>query len=219
MTTKVTQSVIAEELLDLLDPPGTAKVHFGTAAPTGYAFLFGQAISRTTYPKLFSAYGTTHGVGDGSTTFNLPDVRGRAVFGDDNMGGTAANRITSGVSGINGTVVGATGGSEALHGHAHTQQGTFTSGTESANHTHTDSGHAHNVVTPGGGGSLRLVNDSSGTGGIAGGLIDTGYANLGTQSANHTHNTTISGNTTTVGSGSSQNMPPAIIGGWIVRLC
>jgi microcystin-dependent protein len=70
---------------------------------------FGQAISRTVYSTLFTAIGTTYGVGDGSTTFLLPDMRGRVVAGQDDMGGTSANRIDNAV---NGDTLGAAGGSQ-----------------------------------------------------------------------------------------------------------
>lgn len=49
-------------------------------------WLEGQAVSRTTYASLFSIYGTTYGAGDGSTTFNLPDFRNRAIWGADGFG-------------------------------------------------------------------------------------------------------------------------------------
>lgn len=65
----------------------------GSAAPAGWLLCYGQAISRTTYATLFLAIGTTFGVGDGSATFNLPDLRGRVASGADNMGGTAAGRM------------------------------------------------------------------------------------------------------------------------------
>jgi len=85
---------------------------FGTAAPnSSFAFPFGQALSRTTYATLFSLTSTTFGVGDGSTTFNLPDLRGRVPAGKDNMGGSTASRLTSTWS-TDGTVLGGTGGSE-----------------------------------------------------------------------------------------------------------
>jgi len=60
------------------------------------------------------------GIGDGTTTFNLPDLRGRAPFGRDDMNGTAASRLTTGVSGIRGTRLGAAGGDERMHQHTHT---------------------------------------------------------------------------------------------------
>ena len=52
------------------------------------------AVSRTEYANLFARIGTAWGVGDGSTTFNLPDYRGRVIVGADNMGGSSANVIT-----------------------------------------------------------------------------------------------------------------------------
>lgn len=63
--------------------------------PSGWLICDGSAVSRTTYATLFTAIGTTYGVGNGSTTFNVPDLRGRIVGGKDDMGGSAANRITN----------------------------------------------------------------------------------------------------------------------------
>jgi microcystin-dependent protein len=57
-------------------PAGTVIFYAKNSAPTGYLKANGAAISRTTYSALFSAIGTTFGVGDGSTTFNVPDMRG-----------------------------------------------------------------------------------------------------------------------------------------------
>jgi microcystin-dependent protein len=96
-------------------PLATGLPYFGTSAPNSkFAFPFGQAISRTTYANLFTLFGITYGAGDGSTTFNLPDLRGRALFGKDDMGGTAANRVTGGGSGIDGTTLGAAGGTQSV---------------------------------------------------------------------------------------------------------
>jgi microcystin-dependent protein len=70
--------------------------YWGTTAPnSAFAFAYGQAISRSTYSSLFALVSTTFGVGDGSTTFNLPDKRGRASAGVDNMGGVSASRLTT----------------------------------------------------------------------------------------------------------------------------
>jgi len=66
----------------------------GHTPPTGWFLCFGQAVSRSTYANLFTAIGTTYGVGDGTTTFNLPDLRGRTIAGQDDMGGSAASRLT-----------------------------------------------------------------------------------------------------------------------------
>lgn len=60
---------------------GSAKLFFGNTEPNGYKFLNGQALSRTEYSELFSLIGTTYGSGDGTTTFNLPDMGGRVPVG------------------------------------------------------------------------------------------------------------------------------------------
>ena len=58
-------------------PSGAGVDWYGASLPSGYLWADGSAVSRTTYASLFAAIGTTHGVGDGSSTFNLPDKRGR----------------------------------------------------------------------------------------------------------------------------------------------
>jgi microcystin-dependent protein len=100
--------------------------YWGSTAPSGWLLCYGQAVSRTTYAKLFAKISTTYGTGDGSTTFNLPDKRGRVTAGKDDMGGSSANRLTNQSGGLNGDTLGGTGGSEThtltdaempLHGH------------------------------------------------------------------------------------------------------
>jgi microcystin-dependent protein len=71
----------------------------GAEAPTGWLLCDGSAVSRTAYAGLFAAIGEAFGAGDGSGTFNLPDLRGRAVFSPDAMGGTAAGRLDGGALG------------------------------------------------------------------------------------------------------------------------
>lgn len=125
-----------------LVPVGAMLEFTGPSAPSGFVFPVGQAVSRTTYATYFAMVGTTYGAGDGSTTFNVPDLRGRVTAGVDNMGGVAAGRIGSVVT-DSGTIVGATlgsvGGSSThalttseIPSHTHT-------GTTSSNgaHTHT----------------------------------------------------------------------------------
>ncbi|MGE0536634.1 MAG: phage tail protein [Pirellulales bacterium] len=75
-------------------PTGSLMMWTTNTAPTGWFLCYGQAVSRTTYSALFAVVGTTFGSGDGSTTFNLPDFRGRMPLGKDNMGGSSANRVT-----------------------------------------------------------------------------------------------------------------------------
>lgn len=94
-------------------PLGGGMDYWGTTAPSSaFVFPYGQAISRTTYATAFTLFGTTYGVGDGSTTFNIPDLRGRVRAGKDDMGGTSANRLTDANDGLDGDTLGDTGGGE-----------------------------------------------------------------------------------------------------------
>lgn len=71
-------------------PIGAGCDYYGVTAPSGYMFADGSAISRTNYAELFSIIGTTYGIGDGSTTFNLPDKRERVsvMYKSDSTKGT-----------------------------------------------------------------------------------------------------------------------------------
>lgn len=94
-------------------PIGGSIDFWGTAAPnSSFALMYGQAISRSTYGALFASIGTTYGAGDGTNTFNLPDLRGRVTAGKDDMGGSVANRLSSSFI-TNPTTLGGTGGSES----------------------------------------------------------------------------------------------------------
>jgi microcystin-dependent protein len=62
-------------------PAGSMQMWPTATAPTGYLLCAGAAVSRTTYAALYAVIGTTYGVGDGTTTFNVPDLRGRSPFG------------------------------------------------------------------------------------------------------------------------------------------
>jgi microcystin-dependent protein len=116
-------------------PTGIIVPFAGAAAPTGWLLCYGQAVSRTTYATLFGVTSTTYGVGDGSTTFNVPDLRGRVIAGKDDMGGVAATRLTSATITGGALTLGKAGGEER-------HQLTIT---ELANHNHslTDPGHVH----------------------------------------------------------------------------
>ena len=116
-------------------PVGTISPYAGTdiSTPAGWLFCAGQAVSRTTYAALYAVLGTVYGAGDGSTTFNVPDLRGRVVAGKDDMLGTAQNRITSAGSGITGTTLGASGG---LQTHTLTEA-------QIPSHTHIQNAHGH----------------------------------------------------------------------------
>lgn len=118
----------------------------GAAAPEGWMLCYGQAVSRTAYAHLFSVIGTAFGAGDGTTTFNLPDLRGRVPGGKDDMGGTAAGRLTTAGSGVNGAALGGAGGAQT-HTLTTAQMPAHAHGVTDPTHTHTvyDPGHSHSV--------------------------------------------------------------------------
>ncbi len=114
----------------LLMPVGALLPYAGFAAPGGYLLCDGSAVSRTTYADLFSSLSTIYGVGNGTTTFNLPDLRGKMTLG------------------VNGShVLGSTGGAETntlslMQIPAHTHSGT-TDAAGLHSHTVNDPGHSH----------------------------------------------------------------------------
>jgi microcystin-dependent protein len=84
----VTLAKLAAEVADRLLPAGTIAATARSTASTGWLLCEGQAVSRTgATAALFAAIGTTYGAGDGSTTFNLPDLRGRVPVGVDGAAG------------------------------------------------------------------------------------------------------------------------------------
>jgi len=89
-----------------LTPPGVVLPYAGSSAPTNWLLCDGSAVSRTTYADLFTAISTTYGAGDGTTTFNLPDMKGRIPAGKE----ATATRLTSGAGGVDGGTLGAVGG-------------------------------------------------------------------------------------------------------------
>lgn len=133
------------------DTPGVTKETYNPVAPNGWLIEAGQAISRTTYARLFEHFGTTFGVGDGSSTFNIPDSRGRVAVALDNQGGVDAGRLAA------ANALGGTGGEE-LHTLTTAElpaapvsinpPATAVTGTtdiENATHVHRESGRTGNV--------------------------------------------------------------------------
>lgn len=187
-------------------PIGSIQDFAGTSVPNGWLLAYGQAISRTTYSELFSVIGTTFGIGDGSTTFNLPDLRGRVGIGRDDMGGAAASRITAGgAPGIDGTAMGAAGGAQE-HTLTSTQSGT-------ANH-----GHAHTLSAAAGGGHSHTIPEWGAGGGTDYFQVQASGNGSGTPQttstvSDHTH--TLSGAITNHAGASAAaahtNVQPAII--------
>ena len=96
--------------------PIGGMLDYVSSTPPNSAFVlpYGQAISRTTYAALYAICGTTFGTGDGVTTFNVPDLRGRIRVGKDDMGGSAASRVTTAGSSIDGATIGSAGGAQTV---------------------------------------------------------------------------------------------------------
>jgi microcystin-dependent protein len=147
----VTLAKLVAAVQQALVPAGAVQPFAMNSAPSGWLAADGAAVSRTDYAALFSAISTTYGAGDGSTTFNLPDLRGYFVRGS----GTNSDGSASGTFGAK------QGGSIINHTHS------GTTSTESADHTHTFN------VTSGGesvqhGHSMPAVVTSANTGSGAG---------------------------------------------------
>lgn len=184
-------------------PVGFIKPFAGAVAPIGWFLCDGSLISRITYGRLFATIGTFFGIGDGATTFALPDCRGRLLVGRDNMG-EAAGRITIAGSGINGEVVGSTGGTETV-ALTHDNFPSFEAVTNTTGaHTHTSGPSSLRRNASGSGGGNNL-----GASGSAGSLITFTAQSAG----EHTH-------TYTVNAGSPNtphnNVQPSIIMNMII---
>jgi microcystin-dependent protein len=152
--------------------------YWGPTAPnSAFAFPFGQAISRTTYAALFALTGTNFGSGDGSTTFNLPDLRGRVAAKVDNMGGAAANRLPGFTINATGGAASVALGAANLPPHPHGAS----SGVENVPHFHNLNGGAPIPVPTG------FANVPVGTGATVG----VSYVNVGTgtsvEGSQHNH--------------------------------
>lgn len=92
-TARTNLGVYSTSQSDELFPVGSVVALARSTAPTGYLKANGALVSRTTYATLFTAIGTTWGVGDGSTTFALPDLRGEFIRGWDDGRGIDAGRV------------------------------------------------------------------------------------------------------------------------------
>lgn len=124
--TDVSDQAASTAFVQNLIPPGVVFPYAGPLPPAGWLLCDGSAVSRTTYARLFAAIGTVYGTGDGSTTFNLPELRGEFLRALDNGRGVDTGRTLG------------TAQSEMEGPHAHPIQGlfntnqTFTPGSASA---------------------------------------------------------------------------------------
>ena len=188
-------------------PAGMIFPYAGSSIPTGgYLFCAGQAVSRSTYADLFTAIGTTYGTGDGSSTFNLPDLRGRVIAGQDDMEGSSANRLTNQTGGLDGDTLGATGGSET---HVLTEA-------QLASHTH-----SVNSVTIGTLAPNTTGQNTPNSGGILGQALDINNGNLSTSTSSFINGIGTNSHTASLantGSGSAHNnVQPTIVLNYVIK--
>lgn len=178
-------------------PAGTVVDFAGAAVPTGWLICAGQALSRTDFPDLFAAIGTTYGAPSGAT-FNLPDTRGRVVAGRDVDSSGFADRLTT----PNSRNLGAAGGDQAvtltetqMPSHTHSVTG---STNEAGAHTHTYNG-------------ANVVSAQPGSEGVRG-------AGSGATSSAGQHSHTISvAAANTGGSAAHPNVQPTIVMAKIIK--
>ncbi len=178
-------------------PLGAGLDYWGATVPnSSFVFPVGQAISRTTYSALFTMIGTTHGSGDGSTTFNLPDKTGRVSA----MKEASATRLTSTYFGGNSVNIGAVGGSEshtltAAQIPAHTHPSTLN-----------DPGHTHSytVIVP-----ISVLQPGGSAGSASSSASTTGSSTTGV---------TITNAANTGGGGAHPVVQPTIICNYIMRI-
>jgi hypothetical protein len=199
--------------VDAAMPTGVVMPYVGSAAPAGWLLMagtIGDATSGATnranadtiniYTLIWTAMADAQAPVSGGRgasaaadfaahkAIALPDMRGRTAFGKDNMGGSAANRVTSGISGVAGTTLGAVGGDERMQSH---------------NHLINDPGHTHGMLT-----RADLTN------GGGAGAFASASSNLGQTTQTGGTGITIQNN----GAGNSQNMPPTVILNYIIHM-
>lgn len=190
----------------VLVPIGAVLEYAGATLPIGFLWADGSLVSRTTYAGLFAAIGTVHGVGDGATTFGIPNRKGRVAVGRDS-GQTEFD------------VLGETGGAKThtlttgeMPTHSHTQN----------SHSHADFGHNHtqdshnhalfgNLLSATGAVRRQPISSSGSDNVVTGSVVATNQpANSGIQPQTATNQNTGSG-------GSHNNLMPYLVENFIIR--
>lgn len=174
-----------------LIPTGAAVPFFGSSAPTGFLICDGSAVSRTTFATLFGVLGTSWGVGNGTTTFNLPDARGKVLAGIDsvsqllpsnralgNSGGVATSTLTTGNLPDHAHSVSDPGHAHGVFdpSHAHGLGGSFHSLTAGGSLVISGGGGTNNTAASGTGIGIFSAATGIGVGGISGGTANTPVA-------------------------------------------
>ena len=200
-------------LVSLLPPTGSITMYGGSAAPPGWLRCNGAEVSRTSYLSLFQTIGTQYGAGNGSTTFNLPNLQGKFP-----LGGTSNRGTTGGEANVTLTTA-------QMPDHSH-DVGTYTI-PSAVDHDHSFS-HTHNLTNKyfqfpfnaGGGASLTAL-DNTGAAIPGANVANSGVTS--SQSSTTTglagaHDHTISGSSeSTGGGGSHNNMPPYQVVDYIIK--
>ena len=183
--------VTAEQVTTV--PIGGMVWHFGQTIPSGFLLMNGQAVSRTLYSALFGVLGTKYGVGDGSTTFNLPNLMSRFVRGGttSQLGTIASDSIRSHGHGV----------TQSAHTHGLSDPGHFHSAStaDAGGHTHTinqNGQHTHQEYVRdgggGGGGNRASQMDNRNNGWISGTISSAGQHNHTMAPAgSHSHSVTV----------------------------
>ena len=214
-------------------PAGTVSMWSGTASsvPTGYLLCDGSAVSRVAYTDLFNAIGTAHGVGDGSTTFNLPNLRNRFVVGEGSSyalaatGGSADATLVSHSHTVDSHSHG--DGTLSVDNHSHNFNGNLNASTSQNTHSHVMPGDdqltfANNLAgwnnrsagaysydansSTSGGGQMWLTSDNSHSHNVNGncsGNTDNSTANISGNTGSSTPGTNSQGSSAT-----NANLPP-----------
>jgi len=204
--------------------PGMTMPWSSGTVPSGWLLCDGAAVSRTTYAALFAVIGTDFGVGDGSTTFNLPDCRGRAIVGQDagqaefdtigETGGAKTHTLVAGEMPAHTHVQDAHNHTQDAH--THTQNA----------HTHTQNAHSHveNAPTSASGGAEDFGIDTNASGSADAGLstattVATNQdATAVNQNATATNQAATATNQNAGGGGAHNNLQPyLVLAGWIVK--